>query len=100
MNPLGLRAQGETWRAVVRRDVAADGRFVHAVKTTGVFCRPSCPSRRPLARNVLRLDTAAAAERAGFRPCRRLLPQRDVSPHDDTVARAVAAAARTPNRAS
>jgi AraC family transcriptional regulator of adaptative response/methylated-DNA-[protein]-cysteine methyltransferase len=87
MTSLDLQARGERWRALSRRDAAADGRFVYAVTTTGVFCRPSCPSRRPLARNVVYFDTARAAERAGFRPCRRCRPEREVSPRDDTVAR-------------
>lgn len=87
MNSLDLQGPGERWRALARRDAAADGRFVYAVKTTGVFCRPSCPSRRPLARNVVYFDTPGAAERAGFRPCRRCHPEREVSPRDDTLAR-------------
>jgi len=87
MNSLDLQGPGERWRALARRDAAADGRFVYAVKTTGVFCRPSCPSRRPLARNVVYFDTASAAERAGFRPCRRCHPEREVSPRDDTLGR-------------
>jgi AraC family transcriptional regulator of adaptative response/methylated-DNA-[protein]-cysteine methyltransferase len=88
MNPaLDSASPTEKWRAVARRDCAADGRFVYAVRTTGVYCRPSCPSRRPLARNVIHFDTAAAAERAGFRPCRRCRPERAMSPGDDTLAR-------------
>ncbi|HLB13681.1 MAG TPA: bifunctional DNA-binding transcriptional regulator/O6-methylguanine-DNA methyltransferase Ada [Burkholderiales bacterium] len=87
MNSLDLQGPGERWRALARRDAAADGRFVYAVKTTGVFCRPSCPSRRPLARNVVYFDTPGAAERAGFRPCRRCHPERELSPRDDTLAR-------------
>jgi AraC family transcriptional regulator of adaptative response/methylated-DNA-[protein]-cysteine methyltransferase len=54
------------WRAVTARDAAADGAFVYAVKTTGVFCRPTCPSRRPKPENVLFFDAAAAAG-AGYR---------------------------------
>ena len=61
MNSIDLQGPGERWRALARRDAAADGRFVYAVKTTGVFCRPSCPSRRPLARNVVYFDTPGAA---------------------------------------
>jgi len=80
-------AAGARWRAVCARDAAADSRFVYAVQTTGVFCRPSCPSRRPLERNVIYFETGAAAERAGFRPCRRCHPERAVSPNDDRAAR-------------
>ncbi|AWJ86093.1 hypothetical protein TSH58p_19765 (plasmid) [Azospirillum sp. TSH58] len=60
------------WRAVMRRD--GDGRFVYAVRTTGVYCRPSCPSRRAKRENVAFHPDAAAAEAAGFRPCKRCRP--------------------------
>jgi AraC family transcriptional regulator of adaptative response/methylated-DNA-[protein]-cysteine methyltransferase len=79
------------WRAVTRRDAAADGAFVYAVKTTGVFCRPTCPSRRPKPGNVLFFDGADAAARAGFRACRRCHPERAASPRDDTTNRIRAA---------
>jgi AraC family transcriptional regulator of adaptative response/methylated-DNA-[protein]-cysteine methyltransferase len=62
------------WAAVVARDPAFDGRFVIAVETTGIYCRPSCPSRRPNRANVRFYDTAEEAERAGFRPCKRCKP--------------------------
>jgi AraC family transcriptional regulator of adaptative response/methylated-DNA-[protein]-cysteine methyltransferase len=62
------------WRAVVDRDDDADGRFVYAVQTTGVFCRPSCSSRAPLRRNVAFYASNADAERAGFRACLRCHP--------------------------
>ena len=62
------------WAAVLGRDGQRDGTFVYAVTTTGVFCRPSCPSRRPHRQNVLFFDAPAAAERAGFRACRRCKP--------------------------
>src|SRR5262252_915574 len=64
----------DAWRAVEARDAGFDGRFVYAVRTTGVFCRPSCPSRRALRANVQFFSTTAAAERAGFRACRRCRP--------------------------
>lgn len=64
------------WEAIVRRDRAADGTFVYAVKTTGVYCRPSCPSRRAHRGNVTFHPTCAAAEKAGFRPCKRCQPDR------------------------
>jgi len=79
------------WRAVTARDAAADGTFVYAVKTTGVFCRPTCPSRRPKPANVLFFDGAAAARRAGFRPCLRCHPERAASPRDDALDRIRAA---------
>jgi AraC family transcriptional regulator of adaptative response/methylated-DNA-[protein]-cysteine methyltransferase len=62
------------WAAVMRRDETWDGRFVYAVRTTGIFCRPSCPSRRAKRENVTFFRTAAAATAGGFRPCRRCRP--------------------------
>jgi AraC family transcriptional regulator of adaptative response/methylated-DNA-[protein]-cysteine methyltransferase len=63
------------WQAVLRRDGSFDGRFVYAVTSTGVFCRPSCPSRRPRPDRVRFFETPAAAERAGYRACRRCGPR-------------------------
>jgi AraC family transcriptional regulator of adaptative response/methylated-DNA-[protein]-cysteine methyltransferase len=62
------------WAAVVARDPAFDGLFFTAVETTGVYCRPSCPAKRPNRRNVRFYDTAEEAEKAGFRACRRCKP--------------------------
>jgi len=62
------------WAAVLARDPAADGQFVYAVRTTGVYCRPSCPSRRARPENVVFHATPADAQRAGFRPCQRCRP--------------------------
>jgi AraC family transcriptional regulator, regulatory protein of adaptative response / methylated-DNA-[protein]-cysteine methyltransferase len=62
------------WAAVVARDAAFDGQFVTAVETTGIYCRPSCPAKRPNRANVRFYATAEAAERAGFRPCKRCKP--------------------------
>jgi AraC family transcriptional regulator of adaptative response/methylated-DNA-[protein]-cysteine methyltransferase len=62
------------WAAVRDRDAASDGRFVYAVTTTGVYCRPSCPSRRPRRENVRFFASPAAAEHGGFRACRRCQP--------------------------
>jgi len=58
-----------------RRDPAFDGRFFIAVKTTGIYCRPVCPVKQPLTRNVSYFPSAAAAERAGYRPCLRCRPE-------------------------
>lgn len=63
------------WRAVMERDSAFDGRFVYAVSTTGVFCRPSCPSRRPHRKNVRFFDSTEAATVGGFRACLRCRPE-------------------------
>jgi len=62
------------WGAVVARDPAADGKFFYSVKTTGVYCRPSCAARTANPENVAFHATAADAERAGFRPCKRCKP--------------------------
>lgn len=62
------------WQAVIGRDMSADGRFVYAVRTTGVYCRPSCASRPPKRENVAFFALPAAAESAGFRPCKRCRP--------------------------
>jgi AraC family transcriptional regulator of adaptative response/methylated-DNA-[protein]-cysteine methyltransferase len=62
------------WRAVQQRDRSYDGRFVYAVSSTRVFCRPSCPSRRPTAAKVEFFTSAADAERAGYRACKRCRP--------------------------
>src|SRR4029453_12309810 len=59
------------WDAIVRRDRQADGRFFYSVRTTGVYCRPSCAARGARPENVEFHDSAEAAERAGFRPCKR-----------------------------
>jgi AraC family transcriptional regulator, regulatory protein of adaptative response / methylated-DNA-[protein]-cysteine methyltransferase len=61
--------------AFCRRDPALDGVVFVAVRTTGIYCRPVCPVRTPLARNVRFYRSAAAAERAGFRPCLRCRPE-------------------------
>ncbi len=62
------------WAAVMARDKQADGSFVTAVATTGIYCRPSCAARRPLRQNVSFFATCAEAEAAGFRPCKRCRP--------------------------
>ena len=62
------------WAAVVGRDATSDGAFYYSVRTTGVYCRPSCAARRPRRDNVAFHATTADAEQAGFRPCRRCRP--------------------------
>ena len=59
------------WAAVVARDPRADGQFVYAVKTTGIYCRPSSLARLPKPQNVEFFDTAELAEAAGYRPSKR-----------------------------
>jgi AraC family transcriptional regulator of adaptative response/methylated-DNA-[protein]-cysteine methyltransferase len=72
--PTSDAASDPRWNAVITRDRAADGAFVYSVRTTGVYCRPSCAARRANPKNVQFHNTAAAAELAGFRPCKRCRP--------------------------
>jgi AraC family transcriptional regulator of adaptative response/methylated-DNA-[protein]-cysteine methyltransferase len=72
------------WAAVVARDRAADGAFFYSVRTTGVYCRPSCAARLANPRNVRFHRTAAEAEHAGFRPCKRCRP--DLPPLEKRLA--------------
>lgn len=67
----------QRWSAVLARDAGQDGEFVYGVASTGIYCRPSCPSRRPLRGRVSFFATPAAAEEAGYRACRRCEPQQD-----------------------
>ena len=78
------------WSAVERRDRAADGTFVYSVRTTGVYCRPSCAARLPRRENVAFHQTCTDAERAGFRPCKRCRPNASTlaEVHAGAVARA------------
>ncbi|MBE0585948.1 MAG: bifunctional transcriptional activator/DNA repair enzyme protein Ada, partial [Desulfofustis sp.] len=62
------------WQALLHRDHAAERSFVYAVQTTGVYCRPGCPSRLPRREHVEFFTDSGAAERAGYRPCRRCRP--------------------------
>jgi AraC family transcriptional regulator, regulatory protein of adaptative response / methylated-DNA-[protein]-cysteine methyltransferase len=70
---LRFSTDDERWDAVARRDPAANGAFYCAVRTTGVYCRPTCAGR-PHRKNVQFHATCAEAERAGFRPCKRCRP--------------------------
>jgi AraC family transcriptional regulator of adaptative response/methylated-DNA-[protein]-cysteine methyltransferase len=72
--PLRFATDAQRWAAIGRRAAGADGVFCYAVRTTGIYCRPSCGARRPLRKNVRFFDSATAAERAGFRACKRCHP--------------------------
>jgi AraC family transcriptional regulator of adaptative response/methylated-DNA-[protein]-cysteine methyltransferase len=78
------------WESVLRRDRAADGAFVYAVASTGIYCRPSCPSRRPNRDRVVFFETPSDAERAGYRACRRCRPAEPLTadPWVDKIRRA------------
>jgi Adenosine deaminase len=82
-----LLDEEQCWLAVVSRDKRADGQFVFAVSSTGIYCRPSCPARRPRREHVSFFLSATAAEQAGHRPCRRCQPERAelVVPQADIV---------------
>ncbi|HWJ41190.1 MAG TPA: bifunctional DNA-binding transcriptional regulator/O6-methylguanine-DNA methyltransferase Ada [Candidatus Limnocylindrales bacterium] len=73
--------EATAWESVLQRDASADDRFLYAVTTTGIYCRPSCPSRRPKRDNVAFFSSAAAAEEAGFRACQRCRPNRAKTPN-------------------
>ena len=64
----------EKWRAIIAKDRAADGHFVYSVKTTGIYCRPSCSARMALRKNVAFHRSPEAAQAAGFRACKRCVP--------------------------
>src|SRR3954449_8714476 len=76
------------WAAFMRRDRAWDGRVIGAVKSTGIYCKPSCPARRPKRENVQFFASAEEARAAGFRPCLRCTPD-EVGRDREAVARAV-----------
>ena len=81
---------GKQWQQVLERDASADGQFFYAVKSTGIFCKPSCPSRRPTRKQVRFFPTTEAAEAAGFRACKRCEPERTTA-KADPQAEAIAA---------
>lgn len=74
------------WAAIAARASEYDGRFVYGVRTTGIFCRPSCPARRPRREHVAFFADATAARAVGLRPCRRCQPERDGDPQTAVVA--------------
>lgn len=82
---------GRQWQQVLARDSHADGQFFYAVKSTKIYCRPTCPSRRPARKNVTFFPTAALAEQAGFRACKRCEPSL-ATPRPDPQAAVIAAA--------
>jgi len=83
------RDESRRWQAVLARDAAQDGNFVFAVSSTGVYCRPSCPSRRPRRANVSFFGKPDEAERAGFRACLRCRPKSATGNRQMQMVRAV-----------
>src|SRR5271155_3284287 len=76
-----MQPNEKRWHAVQTRDRGADGAFVYAVRSTGIYCRPSCPSRKPRRGQVVFFPLPEAAEQKGFRPCLRCRP-RTINPRD------------------
>lgn len=86
---LSFSNDAQRWDALVQRNPQADGVFLYAVQTTGVYCRPTCRSRLPNQKNVVFFECSADAQKAGFRPCKRCQPN-TVSPAQqqiETIAR-------------
>ncbi len=77
---------GKAWQQVLARDPKADGQFVYAVKTTKIYCRPACPSRRPERKNVAFYPSPELARAAGFRPCLRCDPDAAAPKADPQIA--------------
>src|SRR5689334_1174906 len=76
------------WAAFMRRDRSWDGRVIGAVKTTGIYCKPSCPARRPKREHVVFFASGEEARHAGYRPCLRCKPD-EVGRDREAVAKAV-----------
>jgi AraC family transcriptional regulator, regulatory protein of adaptative response / methylated-DNA-[protein]-cysteine methyltransferase len=77
---ISAHAAARYWQATLARDPRADGSFVLAVRSTHIYCRPSCPARRPLRRNVTFFHTREEAEKQGYRPCLRCRPNEIAGP--------------------
>ena len=75
------------WPALKARDPKADGAFFYSVRTTGVYCKPSCAARLPRPENVCFHASRQDAEEAGFRPCKRCRPDEDSARWEETIAR-------------
>jgi AraC family transcriptional regulator of adaptative response/methylated-DNA-[protein]-cysteine methyltransferase len=88
--PLPRLSDADAWGAVETRDARRDGQFVYAVRSTMIYCRPSCPSRRPARTNVRFFGAPGDAERAGYRACLRCRPQSgdSLSPAREAIERA------------
>ena len=82
---VAMPTESQQWQAVTHRDPRHDGTFVYGVATTGVYCRPSCSSRRPLRANVRFFCDPATAEAAGFRACKRCRPGTGADPTLDRI---------------
>jgi len=90
MNTTGLpfteKLTDVKWQAILENDAAFDGQFYYAVKTTGIFCRPSCKSRPPHRENIGLFQTAEQAQSANYRPCKRCRPTGQRLPDEEWIA--------------
>ncbi len=89
LHPAAELSRGACIAAVASHDARMDGAFVYAVRSTGIYCRPSCPSRRPHTKHMVFFREPEAAERAGFRPCLRCLPRLGASSPQEEIIRRV-----------
>ncbi len=85
-----MLSDAEKWRAVLARDYSRDGAFVFGVRSTGVYCKPSCPAKHPHIEHVLFFSGPSEAELAGFRACKRCRPRDQTSFHAELVQRVCA----------
>lgn len=67
--------ENTAWEAIIASDTECDGQFFYGVKTTLIYCKPSCPSRNPLQKNIVLFKSSELAEENGFRACKRCKPQ-------------------------
>jgi AraC family transcriptional regulator of adaptative response/methylated-DNA-[protein]-cysteine methyltransferase len=79
ISEISATAAAAFWQATLQRDPRADGKFLFAVRSTHIYCRPSCPARRPLRRNALFFLTPQEAEKNGYRACRRCRPKEQLA---------------------
>jgi len=80
-----ITTDNDRFSAIIHRDPRADGAFFYAVKTTGIYCRPTCSSRRPNRKNILFFTSAHEAQSAGFRPCRKCTPHKPNRHHAQLI---------------
>ena len=88
--PPGYASQEEMWNAVQNRKELRDSSFVFAVRSTGIYCRPACPARRPSRKNVVFFKEALDAEKNGYRPCLRCKPE-NAMPQETEIVRKLCA---------
>lgn len=98
VNPATLPARRQLLQAFLRRDASFDGVFVAAVRTTGIFCRPTCPARRPKPENIVFYGAPREALAAGYRPCKRCSPMGKVGEAPAWLAPLLDAVDREPTR--